>query len=301
MSGVGSGVPSFPPPQPPPSSHPPLPPGWEQAIDPASGSAYYANRSTGETSWTPPFPPPLPVIPPPQVMQQPQHLVHQPSQHFIPQGQQFIYAPSAQPPVVAQPPIVPMIANLSGHNASAKMQQPNYPQQYLPPNQVHQVEMNPSITQTLPPNTNIPTPQQQESQTTVTHNSSGLGLSTSTTPGLLVPSVRAMIDVEYTQRSKGAAVPKLELEGLSAGVIADLCNVTREMKSENADKGDFAEALEGTSSINHKKQGGGDDEDDQYYVPLQPFALPVSSVPPHIEPGRVDIRLHALQSKLGKI
>eukprot|EP00928_Gymnodinium_smaydae_P001075 TRINITY_DN1039_c0_g1_i1.p1 TRINITY_DN1039_c0_g1~~TRINITY_DN1039_c0_g1_i1.p1 ORF type:complete len:303 (+),score=36.94 TRINITY_DN1039_c0_g1_i1:60-911(+) len=31
-----------------------LPPGWEQATDPASGRAYYCNRSTGETSWTPP-------------------------------------------------------------------------------------------------------------------------------------------------------------------------------------------------------------------------------------------------------
>ncbi|CAE7447779.1 pub1 [Symbiodinium sp. CCMP2592] len=33
---------------------PALPPGWEQAVDPASGKVYYANRSTGETSWIPP-------------------------------------------------------------------------------------------------------------------------------------------------------------------------------------------------------------------------------------------------------
>merc|ERR1712151_718598 len=36
-----------------------LPPGWEQATDPASGRPYYANRSTGETSWTPPPAQPL--------------------------------------------------------------------------------------------------------------------------------------------------------------------------------------------------------------------------------------------------
>ena len=62
-----------------PTAVPALPPGWEQAVDPASGKArvvpeknfclrlklgvsnnplqvYYANRSTGETSWTPPAP-----------------------------------------------------------------------------------------------------------------------------------------------------------------------------------------------------------------------------------------------------
>jgi len=38
-----------------------LPPGWEQALDPASGKVYYANRSTGETSWTPP---PMPLVMP---------------------------------------------------------------------------------------------------------------------------------------------------------------------------------------------------------------------------------------------
>lgn len=36
---------------------PPLPPGWEQINDPASGRPYFCNRSTGETSWTPPAAP----------------------------------------------------------------------------------------------------------------------------------------------------------------------------------------------------------------------------------------------------
>lgn len=31
-----------------------LPPGWEQVTDPSSGKVYYANRATGESSWTPP-------------------------------------------------------------------------------------------------------------------------------------------------------------------------------------------------------------------------------------------------------
>ncbi|CAE7565076.1 pub1 [Symbiodinium natans] len=39
-----------------PTAVPALPPGWEQAVDPASGKVYYANRSTGETSWVPPAP-----------------------------------------------------------------------------------------------------------------------------------------------------------------------------------------------------------------------------------------------------
>ena len=44
-----------------------LPPGWSQAVDPASGRTYYVNANTGETSWeTPggggaPAPPSLPA------------------------------------------------------------------------------------------------------------------------------------------------------------------------------------------------------------------------------------------------
>lgn len=42
---------------PPPPLEPPelpLPPGWTQALDPASNATYYCNASTGETTWTRP-------------------------------------------------------------------------------------------------------------------------------------------------------------------------------------------------------------------------------------------------------
>ena len=39
---------------PPPLIALPLPPGWEEARDPSSGRIYFANRSTGETSWVRP-------------------------------------------------------------------------------------------------------------------------------------------------------------------------------------------------------------------------------------------------------
>ena len=153
----------------------------------------------------------------------------------------------------------------------------------------------------------------------------GLGPSTATSPGMLIPSVRAMIDAEHTHRLAqqqqqqqqqdgdedgvmSLVLPKLELEGLTAGAIADLVNVTRELRARNVDGGDFAG--DGTSNANQGGGGGGgereekeedEEEVDQYYVPLRPFSLPVSAIPPRIEPGRVDIRLHALHSKLGKI
>jgi len=129
---------------------------------------------------------------------------------------------------------------------------------------------------------------------------SGLGPSTALTKGMLVSSIRAMIKEEYTQKQinqqqhTSSSIPKLELEGLTAGVIADLCNTSRELKSRNADGGDFAEE-------SNVKQGEDEEEVDQYYAPLQPFDLPISSIPPHIEQGRLDIRLHTLHTKLGKI
>lgn len=44
-----------------------LPPGWMAVTDPVSGRVYFANPTTGQTSWEPPrvAPPPPPVLPPP--------------------------------------------------------------------------------------------------------------------------------------------------------------------------------------------------------------------------------------------
>lgn len=49
-----------------------LPPGWISVVDPVSGKTYYANPSTGQTSWEPPkfpLPPPPPLPMPPQQSQ----------------------------------------------------------------------------------------------------------------------------------------------------------------------------------------------------------------------------------------
>jgi hypothetical protein len=132
--------------------------------------------------------------------------------------------------------------------------------------------------------------------------SSGLGSSTVNTPGLLVLSVRAMINAENMQKLNEGVLylsPKLELEGLSAGAIADLCNVTRELKARNVDGGDFAN---GSSIVKHTdEEEDTNDEVFQPYTPLRPFELPVSSVPPRNEEARLEIRLQALHRALNKI
>ena len=274
-------------------------------MDPVSGRRYFANRNTGETSWDPPpfFPP---LAPPPPAMQPPpaphEHYQQVPTQ---PHQLQMIYS-GAQPVIghqIAQPAIYDVqatnITPISTYQHLPNMYIPlqsNYPQRY-PPNQPQLVEMMLSKT----PNTIISTQQQIEPISTIINNSlsSGLGPSTAVSPGMLVPSVRAMIDAENTQKvtQNVLYIPlKLELEGLTAGAIADLCNVSRDLKARNVDGGDFA----GGGRIG-KQDGGEDEETDQCYNPLRPFSLPVSSVPPHIEPGRVDIRLHALHRELGKI
>ena len=307
-------------PAPPP---PPLPPGWEQANDPASGRIYFANRSTGETSWTPPavhFPPP------PHNMLQPPPMQHvqQPNSDMYHQQQMIL---ASAPAAVVQPQQQIMMAQPDMNNIqpfnNVSIMQSNYStaqQQYVP-NQPQVVihtsassEPSNIIHSVMQPNSHMQTPQQLETQSRInnsnTSSGGGLGPSTATSQGMLVPSIRAMINEEYTQKvnqQQAGSVqspPKLELEGLTAGAVADLCNVTREIKSRNnVDGGDFAEDDGGIDIVHKQQQQGqeGDDEADQYYAPLQPFTLPVSAIPPHIEPGRVDIRLHALHTKLGKI
>lgn len=296
MSNGGESSLSFPPP--PPPSHPPLPPGWEQAICPGSGRPYYANRLTGETSWVPPPyflpppPPPVPMMmlpPPPQNQQQLQHQQH--NFHY-----EHPHMHTGAPPGAMSHRVAPSVVAHDVPGDPTAMP-PNYHQQYSP----NQIEIIPPHAQAMTARPNISIPPQHELQNTV---SCGLGPSDATSPGMLVPAVRAMIEAECAQRATapGAPAPRLELAGLTAGAIADLCNVSREMRARNVDGGDFA-GLDSETRGNNKTQGGdtAQDEDACHYLPLQPFSLPVSSLPPHIEPGRVDIRLHALHTKLGKI
>jgi len=302
---------------------PPLPPGWEEAVDPVSSRTYYANRSTGETTWErPPYfphPPPPPRVLPSPPTSQDQQLVAA-TQQFQTQCNQPQLMHAGLPSVRAQqvvhpaqakhlelaPNNIPMATASSHNNMNMHLQmQSNYTQKYLsmhPASQLVEVISSNSHTSALPQQ------QQPALKSTIFNNTTVLPATTSTGM-LLVPTVRAMIDAEYTQRGMiqqqqnhesvrgDESLPKLELENLTAGAIADLVNITKELKARNVDGGDFAPSGEGSST----SRIGEEDEADQYYVPLQPFSLPLSAIPPRIEPGRVDIRLHALHSKLGKI
>lgn len=87
-----------------------------------------------------------------------------------------------------------------------------------------------------------------------------------------------------------------ELENLSVGSIADLCNIAKDQDSQssylaNVNGGDFA-----LCNSNQPES-----ENFSYYAPIQPQAMPATSQPPQIEAGRVDIRLQQLNRQLGQI
>lgn len=124
----------------------------------------------------------------------------------------------------------------------------------------------------------------------------GIGIPGGTvTAGGLVPTARALIDAEYTERTvrevrdPNAKPPPLELEGLTAGALADLSNVTKDSMRGMG---------EGGAGL-----GGGIDSgaETEPYAPLEPYKLPVMAKAPQIEAGRVEIRLMALYDKLDKI
>ena len=73
----------------------PLPPGWVQLVDPASGRHYFANQATGATQWEPPTPSPV-RAPALVVPQQPQ-----PQGPVTPSKD-----PSARSPAVGSPGVV---------------------------------------------------------------------------------------------------------------------------------------------------------------------------------------------------
>ena len=221
---------------------------WAQAVDPVSGRAYYFNRSTGVTSWSPPavhFPPPPPHFSPPPPQQQDAAVIGQAAAHDT----------------------IPPMAIL----------------QYQ--HQQHQTQP-------------LTAPRHTNNSTQYSSMTYQLDRSTATTPGLLLPSVRAIIEKEQAHKSSKR---KIELEGVSAGAVADLCNISREWRSRNLhiDGGDFAEENTSTHGQNGESNSNANDEAaNHYYKPLQPFSLPLQSRPPHVEPGRVDIRMHSLYKKL---
>ena len=275
------------------NTQPQLQPGWEQANDPISGRPYYANRSTGETSWEPPlyFPPP----PPPQ----PNHnmLMQQPSYHPSSQHQQKVINNVAVPQQLTSQSLPADYLSMQSSNFNNNTLQYNQPNHHQQPQVVVQQHYVPSVIQSLPSNMHPQQPRHiEESQSSVVVVNDS-NLKKALTKGMMVSSIQAMINEEYTQKQinqqqqKSSSIPKLELEGLTAGVIADLCNISRELKSRNADGGDL--------ETNVKQVD--EEEVDQYYAPLQPFDIPITSIPPHIEQGRLDIRLHTLHTNLGKI
>lgn len=113
-----------------------------------------------------------------------------------------------------------------------------------------------------------------------------------------------MIDAEYQNKTSTGEMPKIELDGLTAGAIADLCTVNAEFRARSAviDKGDFAEEeYSGLPGLVIDETKAKPEEVNQYYLPLRPFELPVAARAPLIEAGRVDIRLHSLYTKLNRI
>eukprot|EP00558_Chaetoceros_sp_UNC1202_P010032 CAMPEP_0197241390 /NCGR_PEP_ID=MMETSP1429-20130617/7435_1 /TAXON_ID=49237 /ORGANISM="Chaetoceros sp., Strain UNC1202" /LENGTH=102 /DNA_ID=CAMNT_0042701215 /DNA_START=213 /DNA_END=521 /DNA_ORIENTATION=- len=76
---------------------------------------------------------------------------------------------------------------------------------------------------------------------------------------------------------------------MTAGMIADLANA---QSTQEEDGG----IMEGRIHVNMHKKSRAD-----AYEPLKPFELPLTAKEPHIEAGRVDIRLMALMDTLSKV
>jgi len=91
-------------------------------------------------------------------------------------------------------------------------------------------------------------------------------------------STQGLITVPLMQRVRAIlASERGELcDEISPGTIADLCNVQHALQSEN-------------------------EEEREYYGPIQCDQLPLNAQLPAIEPGRVEICVASLQSKLCEI
>lgn len=93
--------------------------------------------------------------------------------------------------------------------------------------------------------------------------------SSSYSPDLIVPVVRSLFDKVALLPDPALALD-LELDGLTAGEIADLCHI------QQAD----------THGSN------------QAYLPLNPYKMPVLAKRPEVEHARLDVRIVELKEKL---
>lgn len=216
-----------------------LPPGWMSVIDPISGKTYYANPSTGQTSWDPPkLPPPPP--PPSQPLQLP-------------------------PPLSTVNPNVSI--NLQG---LASVQNSS-----------------------LGANT---------AATTGNENNITTHISTLQANGIFLPAVRAIIqssqDTNELNNPNTNSNNNIEFPELSTGIIADMAQVQANYREQQYHQQQQSSALE---DENANQENIENEKKKRYYEPLKPMELPIASRVPHIEPGRVDIRIMSLMDALKRI
>lgn len=211
----------------PPNQGVPLPPGWMSVIDPISGKVYYANPTTGQTSWEPPS---LLLPPPPQP------------------------SPSNE---------ISNNITFQGVNNS-------------------NVDNNTSLQQTIATSTF-----QNNNDNNIIYNTS-----TYQNTGFFIPTVRSIVE-QSASSSTSSNNNDLEFKELSSGCIADLAHIQLEYREQ--------QRLSGQNVLDEQDEANDDDERKKYYEPLKPMELPITSRAPHIESGRVDIRIMTLMDTLGKI
>lgn len=186
----------------------PLPPGWVQTIDPSSGRMYYANATTGESSWEVPqllnvLPPPPPSLPPPTSTEQQYH-------HYYNDNSRT--KNHSHPPTMSQP-----------HSSTNHDYQSNY---YVnqPLLQPYQQQQNLYI-----PHTHNEHPQQEWSNDSVKMSQPSqhpFGFSTtdsSTTVSNEHPINNNIFNSNKTKSTVDSDPTIMELLSLSPGQIADMC------------------------------------------------------------------------------
>lgn len=102
-----------------------------------------------------------------------------------------------------------------------------------------------------------------------------------------------MMDAEQSSRMQAlagataAAECEIELPDLTAGALADLCNIRRDNNMQST-----------TSDPEHESNT---ECNVVPYEPLEPHSMDVFARPPHVEPGRVEIRMLSLYDKLQQL